>query len=392
MKGEHIIMKKMISFLLAAALMLSTTALAEGIDYMALVNKQQQLPEGWEDALEIIRVKNSVGEDVEVEKKTYEAYLALAEELEREDGIHTELDSGRRSVAEQQRIWDNFIVKYGEEYTRKTVAVPGYSEHQTGLAIDLYFITADGTTVYYNEDLTKEEYFGIWDKIHEKLAKYGFILRYLKGKEAITGYDYEPWHIRYIDDPAVAQEIMEKGITLEEYLGKAAALPAYVYPFADENPVMAAATEYLVTADLGYETPEGGVLIPAPIVLKEEVGETEATLWGDFWIFAYQLNGNILECTAGGENSGVMKLEKKDGAWNVISLEVAEDGENFADSIRAFANGDEELEKEYYLASDAMDGYLPQSRRSFIVEYVNANHLDIVAYQDYGWEPVDITM
>ena len=384
-------MKKMISFILAAVLMLSTTALAEGIDYMALVNKQQQLPEGWEDALEIIKVTNSVGEDVEVEKKTYEAYLALAEELEREDGIHTELDSGRRSVAEQQRIWDNYIVKYGEEYTRKTVAVPGYSEHQTGLAIDLYFITADGTTVYYNEDLTKEEYFGIWDKIHEKLAKYGFILRYLKGKEAITGYDYEPWHLRYIDDPAVAQEIMEKGITLEEYLGKAAALPAYVYPFADENPVMAAVTEYLVTADLGYETPEGGVLIPAPIVLKEEAGETEATLWGNFWIFAYKLNGNILECTAGGANAGVMKLEKKDGAWKVISLEVAEDGENFGDSIRAFASGDEELEKEYYLSSDATDGYLPQYRRSFIVEYINANHLDIAAYQDYGWEPVGVT-
>ncbi len=220
MKGEDITMNRMISFILAAALMFSTTALAEGIDYMVLVNKQHQLPEGWEDALEIIKVKNSVGEEVEAEKKTYEAYLALAEALEREDGIHIELDSGRRSVAEQQRIWDNYIVKYGEEYTRKTVAVPGYSEHQTGLAIDLYFITADGTTVYYNEDLTKEEYFGVWDKIHEKLAKHGFILRYLKGKEAITGYDYEPWHLRYIDDPAVAQEIMEKGVTLEEYLGQ----------------------------------------------------------------------------------------------------------------------------------------------------------------------------
>lgn len=171
----------------------------------------------------------------------------------------------------------------------------------------------------------------------------------------------------------------------------AAALPAYVYPFADENPVMAAAAEYLVTADLDLEAEEGGVLIPAPIVLREEVGDEEATLWGNFWVFAYRLNGSILECTAGGENPGIMKLEKKDGAWNVVSLEVAEDGEKFADSIRAFAHGDEELEKEYYLSSDATDGYLPQWRRSFILEYVHANGLDITAFQDYGWEPVSIT-
>ena len=51
------------------------------------------------------------------------------------------------------------------------------------------------------------------------LAKYGFILRYLEGKDAETGYSYEPWHFRYINDPETAKEIMDKGITLEEYLG-----------------------------------------------------------------------------------------------------------------------------------------------------------------------------
>ena len=109
-------------------------------------------------------------------------------------------------------------------------------------------------------------------------------------------------------------------------------------------------------------------------------------------MFAYKLNGSILECTAGGENPGVMKLEKKDGKWQVVSLELAEDGADFDAGIRAFANGDAELEKAYYLSSGADEGYLPQYRRSFIVEYVNANKLDVVAYQDNGWEPVDITM
>jgi len=81
--------------------------------------------------------------------------------------------------------------------------------------VHLYFIL-DGTTVYYNEDLV--QYPEVWAKIHAKLADYGFILRYLEGKEDITGYSYEPWHIRYIDDVALAKDITARGITLEEYL------------------------------------------------------------------------------------------------------------------------------------------------------------------------------
>ena len=60
----------------------------------------------------------------------------------------------------------------------------------------------------------------IFAKIHEKLADYWFILRYLEGKDDITWYGYEPWHLRYIRDVDVAKEIMEKWLTLEEYLGE----------------------------------------------------------------------------------------------------------------------------------------------------------------------------
>ena len=59
-----------------------------------------------------------------------------------------------------------------------------------------------------------------FDKVHAKLAKYGFILRYLKDKDKVTGYAYEPWHLRYIDDTMTAKEIESKGLTLEEYLEK----------------------------------------------------------------------------------------------------------------------------------------------------------------------------
>jgi D-alanyl-D-alanine carboxypeptidase len=109
------------------------------------------------------------------------------------------------------------LKEYGEEYVKKYVAVPGYSEHHTGLALDLFLII-DGKGVYLNEDMV--QYPEIWDKIHAKLADHGFILRYLPEKKIETGYSYEPWHIRYIGDVDAAHEIMDKGITYERYLGE----------------------------------------------------------------------------------------------------------------------------------------------------------------------------
>ena len=192
-------------------------AAEDTIDYLVLVNKLNKLPEDWEDKLETVTVKNSLGDDVEVEKKAYEAYLELKAALEAE-GVFVDLDSARRSVAAQQDIMDRFTEEYGADYAAKTVAKPGYSEHHTGLALDLY-LNIDGEDVYYNEDMI--EYPEVWAKIHAKLADYGFILRYLEDKEHITGYGYEPWHIRYVDDVDIAKEITEKGITLETYLGEA---------------------------------------------------------------------------------------------------------------------------------------------------------------------------
>ena len=186
------------------------------IDYLALVNKQNKLPDNWEETVELVDVTNGLGETYKVEKKAAEAYAKLKDELSKE-GIIIELDSTTRSVAEQQKLWDTWTVEYGEDYVKKYVAVPGYSEHHTGLAIDIKLIK-DGKTIDDNDEMIAER--DIFSKIHPKLAKYGFILRYLEGKDEITGYSYEPWHFRYIDNPDVAKEIMDKGLTLEEYLKK----------------------------------------------------------------------------------------------------------------------------------------------------------------------------
>ena len=191
------------------------------IDYMVLVNAKNALPDGWEDALDLKITVNSVGDDVYVEKRSYEAYCALKEAVEKDlEGydkgeVRLELDSAFRSIAAQQKIVDDFTEKYGEDYVKRYVAVPGFSEHHTGLALDLYF-TIDGKDIYENEDLV--QYPDIWEVIHARLPEFGFILRYPETGEDVTGYAYEPWHIRYLDSPEIAKEITDKGITLEQYL------------------------------------------------------------------------------------------------------------------------------------------------------------------------------
>ncbi|MBR2259945.1 MAG: M15 family metallopeptidase [Blautia sp.] len=185
-------------------------------DYLVLVNKEHPLPDGWEEGIDIIEMTNSRGNVVEIESTAYEAFLELQYELTLE-GVSIDLDNAYRSVSEQEWLVDTFTEKYGEGYVEQYVAVPGYSEHHTGLALDLYLIV-DGEEMYYNEELTEKP--EVWEIVHNNLADYGFILRYPEGKEEITGYSYEPWHIRYVGVDA-AQQMMWQGLTLEEYMGEA---------------------------------------------------------------------------------------------------------------------------------------------------------------------------
>jgi D-alanyl-D-alanine carboxypeptidase len=192
-------------------------AASSGIDYMVLVNWQNKLPDDWEANVELVEEKSLLYDSpVRVERKAYEAWKGLKEDLAKE-GTNVELDSCYRSVVDQQEVWDEFIKKYGEEYTKTHVAVPGYSEHHTGLALDL-FLVIDGKQVYENEEMVKHT--DVWEKIHAKLADHGFILRYLPQRDIFTHCSYEPWHIRYIDDPEAATKITAAGQTFEEYLDK----------------------------------------------------------------------------------------------------------------------------------------------------------------------------
>ncbi len=128
--------------------------------------------------------------------------------------------SGWRSFREQQEIWDDTIKQSGEEFTRKFVALPGHSEHQTGLAIDLGLRSEK--IDFICPDFPYDGVCGVFRRL---APEYGFIERYPRGKEAVTGIGHEPWHFRYVGTPHA--ELMTKMcITLEEYVEL---LREYVY-------------------------------------------------------------------------------------------------------------------------------------------------------------------
>lgn len=119
--------------------------------------------------------------------------------------------SGWRSLVEQQQIWDDSMEENGKDFTETYVALPGHSEHQTGLAIDLGLKQA-------SIDFIRPEfpYSGICGTFRQKAADFGFVERYPRGKEDVTGIGHEPWHFRYVGVPH-ASIMTNLGLTLEEY-------------------------------------------------------------------------------------------------------------------------------------------------------------------------------
>lgn len=183
-------------------------------NYMVLVNKQYSLPDGYApEDLTKPNILFSFGEqDIEkayLRKEAGAALEAMFSEAKKYD-IHLFAVSGYRSFDRQKAVFDAEVSKYGQEKAIKAVAIPGSSEHQTGLAMD---ISSQSNNFELTEEfgVTKE---GKWAA--ENAHRFGFILRYPQGKEGITGYKYEPWHFRYVGKEA-AKIIYEKQLTLEEY-------------------------------------------------------------------------------------------------------------------------------------------------------------------------------
>lgn len=127
-------------------------------------------------------------------------------------GIRLRLSSGYRSYLQQQQLHALYVRQQGEAQADRESAIAGHSEHQTGLAVDVS--PANGTCVVEDCFATTPE--GQWVAAHAH--EYGFTIRYQKDKEAITGYKYEPWHIRYVG-VSLASELHKTGQTMEEFFG-----------------------------------------------------------------------------------------------------------------------------------------------------------------------------
>ncbi len=160
------------------------------IDGILLVNKEYALPEDYNPGM----MKNC--------SLQFSKMVAAAAE----DGIELYMSSGFRSYDYQSAIYNNYVSVYGAEEADRFSAKPGHSEHQSGLAIDVNIIDQS----FAGTPEAK------W--LAENAHRFGFIIRYPEGKEDITGYMYEPWHIRYLG-VHTANAVYESGLTLEEYLG-----------------------------------------------------------------------------------------------------------------------------------------------------------------------------
>ena len=170
-------------------------------DTQMLVNKYHALPSSYVPKLVPLTGLGS-GSLAPEAAESFSAMVMAA----KEDGISLRSKSAYRSYSTQKTIYNRNLSQYSQSFTDTFSARPGYSEHQTGLALDINSASM----------LDHFERTPAYAWLQEHCAQYGFILRYPEGKDAITGYRFEPWHYRYVGTE-IAAVCMEEGLTLEEY-------------------------------------------------------------------------------------------------------------------------------------------------------------------------------
>lgn len=184
---------------------------------LTLINKQHPIPDDYSFTLGAIKTDRG---NMKCDERIIDELHSMMQEAEAE-GIHLAICSPYRDLARQESLFNRKIKAYMRDgmtymeaykFSSQAVTVPGASEHQAGLALD---IICDTYTVL--EEGFADTPAGIW--LEENCARYGFILRYPKGKEFITGIEFEPWHFRYVGRDA-AEIIMEEEICLEEFWEK----------------------------------------------------------------------------------------------------------------------------------------------------------------------------
>ena len=174
-------------------------------DYV-LVNKHRQLSSKYvpDDLVTIDEEYVKADGEVEIERNVAKAFYDMAEAASKE-GLELMVSSGYRSYEDQEEITNTYLELYGQNYVDNYVAKPGFSEHQTAMSLDI-------ASKSVNTFVESDEYSWMMDNAY----KYGFILRYPRSKEDITGYKCEAWHYRYVGKK-IAKYIKENNITYDEY-------------------------------------------------------------------------------------------------------------------------------------------------------------------------------
>lgn len=173
--------------------------------YDVLVNKKNKLPDNYIPS-DLNLISNQYSDSKQYLRNIAQInFEKMAQDIEK-DGLKIIAVSTYRDSEYQDKLFNNYVKEKGLEYASMCSAKKGFSEHQTGLAVDI----ASSNLDYDNFDKT-EEFKWVKNHAHE----YGFILRYPKDKINITGYKYEPWHFRYVGD--IAPYIYVNDLTLEEY-------------------------------------------------------------------------------------------------------------------------------------------------------------------------------
>lgn len=182
----------------------------KGDDLLVLINKKIRLPSNYAPG-DLASVVGSVAA-VPGSSLRKEAALALIEMINsaKSEGKNLSVVSAFRSYSQQVGVFNGWVALAGSKNAESFSAKPGHSQHQLGTAVDL---GVNGQT-NFNESFGQTAE-GVW--LSQNAYKYGFVLSYPKGKEAVTGYSYEPWHYRYIGKEN-AQKMIGSGLILEEFL------------------------------------------------------------------------------------------------------------------------------------------------------------------------------
>ncbi len=178
---------------------------------LVLVNKYYQLSEDYvPENLVIIGTKYSWGEEgsQKCTEETFDAFINMHTAIFDELGIYLMVSSSYRSYSDQFEVYEDYKLDRGERYADSIAARPGHSEHQTGLALDIFSTASSNREEFVNSQAYT------WLKNNAHL--FGFILRYPENKTEITGYEFESWHYRYVGTD-VAAYIFENDITYDEY-------------------------------------------------------------------------------------------------------------------------------------------------------------------------------